>query len=176
MLANRIELLCRLDRGIVCRMRNPLCLNKSNGFSLIEIMIALGILAFGLLAVAMLMSSAARSDSVARSKSTAAIAAQNMIENLANLYQRNPLAEDLILGNHGPRKTEILNPVDGTILNRYNINWVIGEVADPRQDKRLDARIVTITITPIDHSGEDNSRSVLNKTLNMSTIFSPRIK
>jgi prepilin-type N-terminal cleavage/methylation domain-containing protein len=157
-------------------MRDPFRINKSNGFSLIEMMIALAILSFGLLAVAMLISSAARSDSVARSKSTAATAAQNMIENLADLYYRNPLAEDLVLGNHGPRQTEVLNPVDGTVLNRYNINWVIEEVADPRMDKSLDARLVKITITPINHSGEDNSRSPLNKALSMGTILGPGIR
>ena len=52
---------------------------KSNGFSLIEVMVALGILAFGLLATSSLMYTAVRSGSLARSQSTAGIAAQNKL-------------------------------------------------------------------------------------------------
>ena len=154
-------------------MQGRLFLNKGNGFSLIETMCALAILSLGLLAVGPLMCVALKSDSLARSKSTAAIAAQNKIESLADLYQRNPSSEDLMLGNHGPSQTQVVNPGDGTILNRYGINWAISEIPDPRPDKKLDARLIRITVAPITQKGEENTQPALNKTLNVSTIISP---
>jgi prepilin-type N-terminal cleavage/methylation domain-containing protein len=157
-------------------MRDAICLNKNNGFSLIEMMIALAILSFGLLAAGPLMYSAARSNSVARSKSTASTAAQSKLETLADLYYQNPLAEDLMFGGHGPQQAQVVNPNDGAVLNRYEISWMISRVPDPRPGKIVDARLVRVTITPIHQEGMESSQSKFNKTLNVSTIFSPKMQ
>jgi prepilin-type N-terminal cleavage/methylation domain-containing protein len=144
------------------------------GFGLLEIMIALVVLTVGLLSAGKLLFVAASSASLARSKGTAAIAAQDALESLAALYQQNPSAADLTLGRHGPRQTQVVNPVDESILNRYSITWNVSSVPDPRPGKRLDAKLVAITITPTLPGGAANAKPGMNKVLNVSTIFSVR--
>ena len=82
------------------QMREAACVS-AEGFSLIEIMIALVILTFGLLATAQLIYISVGSGSLARSKQTASIAAQQRMEYLSDLYRLNPDAEDLAPGSHG---------------------------------------------------------------------------
>jgi prepilin-type N-terminal cleavage/methylation domain-containing protein len=151
------------------------CLNRKQGFTLIEMMIALAFLAFGLLAVSQMLYIAAESTSLARSKSTAAIAAQNMIETLGAAYRQDVSSPDLAPGTHGPLQTQVLNPTDESILNRYDIRWTVESIPDPRPGKAVSARRVRITVAPIQENGADNNRVGLNKTLNVATVFSPGI-
>ena len=157
-------------------MRIPVCSDGRQGFSLIEMMLALVILTFGLLTVGQLLYVVASSSSLARSKGTAAIAAQGVLESLASLYSENPSATDLALGAHGPRQTVVVNPMDGTVLNRYDVNWLVENVSDPRPGKRLHARRVQATVTPVQIDGAENIRRGLNKVLNIATIFSPKAR
>ena len=154
-------------------MQIPVCSDGRQGFSLIEMMLALIILTLGLLTVGQLLYVAASSSSLARSKGTAAVAAQGVLESLASLYSQNPLAADLALGAHGPRQTVVVNPMDGTVLNRYDVNWIVENVSDPRPGKALNARRVLATVTPVHIGGAKNIRPGLNKILNVATIFSP---
>jgi len=156
-------------------MRILACSSKEQGFTLIEIMIALTLLAFGLLATGQLLYVAASSSSLARSKSTAGIAAQNMLEFLGDAYRQNPSATDLSLGAHGPVQTMVANPTDESILNRFDVSWTVNSVPDPRPGKIIKAREVRITVAPVRDGGADNSRIGLNKILNVTTILSPKL-
>ncbi len=142
-------------------------MNKTQGFSLIETLIALLLLTTGLLAAGQLIYSTFGSSSLARSKMTAAIAAQDAIEQLSALYARNPLADDFASGDHGPRQAEFPNPLDETVLNRYSVVWNIREIPDPRPGKKLNARIARITIIP------EFQQTRFNKILQVSTILGP---
>ena len=150
--------------------------DKNQGFGLVELMIATGILAFGLLAAGQFICITIGLNSLARSKATATIAAQNMLEYLAALYQRNPAAEELRSGRHGPRQTAVNNPLDGTLLNLYSINWTVEDVPDPRPGKALKARKVCIQVHPILEGGLDNVRPLLNKALNITTVLGLKIR
>ena len=142
------------------------------GFGLIEILIALLILTFGLLAVGELIYLTAGAGSLARSKGTVAIAAQNKLEYLSDLYQRDPDSAELSVGAHGPEQAESLNPITGIPLNRFEITWNISNVPDPRPGKTLQAKLVSITVTPIRSIGEVNTKPYLNKALNVSSVIS----
>ncbi|MBN1569357.1 MAG: prepilin-type N-terminal cleavage/methylation domain-containing protein [Acidobacteria bacterium] len=148
---------------------------REKGFSLIEIMTALCIIGFGLLAVGQLLYVASGSSSLARSKSTAVLAAQNVMESLETLYSRNPSAPDMAVGNHGPRSIEVANPANGTILNRFHVSWVVENVPDPRPGKVLKARRVRAVVTPVRLDGSENNQVGLNKTLSVSALFSQKI-
>jgi prepilin-type N-terminal cleavage/methylation domain-containing protein len=148
---------------------------KSQGFSLIEVMVALMILSFGLLSAGQLLNIAASSGSLARSKGTAALAAQNKLESLSSLYSANPSTDELTPGTHGPQETEVFNPIDAAPLNKYSIAWAVRDVLDPRPGKAVNARLVTVTVTPIRPGGEGNSRVLFNKVVNVATVFSPKI-
>lgn len=155
-------------------MRLPPWLAEMAGFGLIEMMLSLFILAFGLLAAGQLLYIAACSSSVTRSKDTAVLAAQSELESLAALFHGNPSAEDLLPGAHGPRWAEIANPLDGTVLNRYELRWTVERVEDPRPGRKTDAWRVQVTATPARLDGVSNSRPSLNKTARIGTVISPR--
>jgi prepilin-type N-terminal cleavage/methylation domain-containing protein len=146
------------------------------GFSLIELMFAVAVLSFGLLAVGQLFYVAASSGSLSGAKGSAAVAAQNMLESLADLYARDPASHDLAFGAHGSRQMETANPADGSILSRYDISWTVDRVNDPRPGKVLDAKLVKVTVVPIKAAGIINNRPPFNKTLSVSTIFSTKMQ
>jgi prepilin-type N-terminal cleavage/methylation domain-containing protein len=144
------------------------CSNKMNGFTLIEMMIALLLLTAGLLAAGQLIYSTISASSLARSKITAATAVQDKIERLSALYAQNPWETDLLPGDHGPEQVEFFNPFDQTILNRYNIFWKISEAPDPRPGKTISARIARIIIIP------QSEQTRFNKVISVTTILSPK--
>ena len=149
--------------------------NRERGFSLVEVMIALIVATFGLLAAGQLLFIAMSSASLARSKGTAALAAGNILESLSDQYARDPSHEQLVTGSHGPQEIKVSNPNDGSVLNCYSITWTTGNVQDPRPGKIPDARHVLVTVTPIRPGGEVNYRPPWNKILHVSTIFSPKM-
>lgn len=157
-------------------MRIPVCAAGRQGFSLIEMMLALIILMFGLLATGQLLYVAAGSGSLARSKGTAALAAQSLLESLSALYGRDPSAVDLVPGSHGPRQTVVTNPADGTVMNRYEVRWTVENVSDPRPGKVLNARSVRATVTPVQRDGTANVQPGMNKILHIATVISPKTR
>jgi prepilin-type N-terminal cleavage/methylation domain-containing protein len=157
-------------------MKLEACSVPMQGFSLIEMMIATSIVAFGLLAAGQLLYVAAGNSSLARAKSTAALAAQNALESLGSVYRQNPAAADLTLGRHGPRTYAVTNPANAALLNRYAVEWTVESIPDPRPAITLNARSVRATVTPIAQNGSGNSRPGLNKTLSITTVLSQEMK
>ena len=151
-----------------CRQRSD------DGFTLVEMLIAIIILTFGLLAAGQLLLVAMGSSSLSRSKGGAAGAAANKVEFLADLYRQNPNASDLTTGSHGPDVVQVLNPINNRVLNRFNVAWTVATVPDPRAGKNLNARMVTVTVTPVDGSGATHNVAGLNKAVSVSSIFSVR--
>lgn len=138
-------------------------------------MIAMLILTFGLLAVGQLIGSSISGTTLARSKGSASMVAQDKIDFLADAYRQNPDGLDLTIGAHGPEQVEVLNPRDdNTAMNRYNVEWVVSSVADPRPGKVIKAKQVRVTVTPIGSGTEVNMQNSLNKVINISALFTPR--
>jgi len=149
-------------------------LAESGGFGLIETLMSLIIMSFGMLAVGQLLFLALGGPALARAKSTATVAAQDKLEFLADAYRQNADAPDLTLGAHGPEVVEVRNPIEGNLLNRYNVSWIVNPVPDPRPWKVIHARCVTVTVTPVGTDGVRNDRAPWNKVVNMTSIFSAR--
>jgi prepilin-type N-terminal cleavage/methylation domain-containing protein len=145
------------------------------GFTLVEMLIAMTVLTCGLLAVGQLLFASLSSASLARSKSSAAIAAQNQLDSLADLYRQRPVAAELSLGYHGPLQAQVVNPITRVVLNRYNVSWVVSPLPDPRPGKMLSSRLVRVTATPATAEANTNSRVSLNKIVSISGILSPRM-
>lgn len=148
---------------------------RQEGFTLPETLIALLVLGVGLLAASGLLCVTLRSLSLSRSKDAASTAAQSMLDHLATLYSRNPGSTELALGHHGPEQVTIRDPNNDTVVNSFRIGWDIEPVGDPRPGKVLQARTVTVTVTPAQASGAANIRLPLNKVVNMSSVLSPRV-
>ena len=149
-------------------------MHKVQGFSLIETTIALFILSFGLLAAGQSIYISAASSSLARSKGTAAVAAQNKMEYLADRYRQDLSAADLTEGVHGPEEMECINPMTATALNRFNVTWTVGDVPDPRPGKKLKAKLISVTVTPSRSGGTVNTKFPLNKVLEITAVLNPR--
>lgn len=148
---------------------------RSEGFGLVECLIAMIVLTFGLLAAGQMIYAAMSSQALARSKGSAGVVAQNKLEFLADLYRQNSGHADLTVGNHGPESVQVTNPISGSIMNQYNVNWSVAVVPDPRAGVTLDARQITVTATPVlTGTTTANTKSGLNKVVNVTGIFSVR--
>ncbi len=144
------------------------------GFSMVEVMIATFILTFGLLEAAQIIYAAMCSSSLSRSKSAIAVVANDKLESLADLYDQNSGAPDLVPGAHGPDLVSIANPASNTILNRFQVTWQVSEVADPRPGKVLKARQVVVTVRPVGAANQPNDKPYLNKSAIVAGVFSSR--
>jgi Tfp pilus assembly protein PilV len=146
----------------------------SVGFSLVEALMAILVLAVGFMFVAPMIYHSIKPTTLARSKDTAILAAANQLETLGLKYKANINDPDLTPGDHGPVQVVINNPNDsGSITNQYNVGWSVSSVPDSR-GKTLRAVQITATATPIrgTGSGTTNIRVDLNKVVSMTTIFS----
>ncbi|MBN2320162.1 MAG: type II secretion system protein [Acidobacteria bacterium] len=150
--------------------------NNERGFSLIEIMMATALTTIGLLAACQILLIAMGSATLARSQGTAVLSAMNKLEFLSESYSRDPENGNVLPGNHGPEETKVINPNDGSVLNRFQITWKVDAVADPRPGEILDARRVRVTVTPALAGGILNYQPPFNKILNVTTVFSPRMR
>jgi len=147
----------------------------SDGFTLIETMIAMLVLTFGLLAAGQMIYVSVAAASLARSKGSAAVVAQSKLEELSALFSHNPASADLTDGNHGPETSQIVNPAEGnSVLNRYSITWTVSTVPDPRPNRTLAAKQVVVTVTPVDAADNNNRKAFLNKVVTVSAVFSVR--
>ena len=143
------------------------------GFSLVELMIAVFILAFGLLATAQLLTVTMKLDAMSRLKSASAMAAQSKLDNLIDLYRRNPAAEELTVGAHqADGLMEILNPVTQKALNRYKITWVVDNIPDPRSGVDLPGRVISVRATPMLSESEENTHHFHNKAVSFNAVVS----
>jgi hypothetical protein len=148
---------------------------RDEGFGLIESLIALLIMTFGLLAVGQLLFATIGGPTLARSKTAAATVAADKLRLLSEHYRQNTSGTDLTLGSHGPEFVAIQNP-NGGVLNRFSVSWVVENVPDPRAWKVLQARRLTVTVSPVLENGNDNRRVALNKVINMTAVVSPRVE
>ncbi len=104
----------------------------ADGFALVETLIALFLLAYGFLAAGQILSLAAGSASLSRSKGNAITVAQSKLALLADIYRRDPGAEELSDGVHGPERVDLINPAANCVLNRFSLIWTVAPVPDPR--------------------------------------------
>jgi len=151
---------------------NPACLKQADGFSLIEVLISVFILVVGLLSVARLLTMTIGLDALARSKSTAALAAQNELERLSDLYRQNPAAEELTIGSHQAEKLiEMRDPSTQNVRNMYKLTWSVSGIADPRHGADLPGRIISVRATPMLTENVENTHSFQNKTITLNAVI-----
>ena len=144
---------------------------KNGGFSLVELMVAVFILTAGLLAAAQLLTVTMRLDALARSKSTAALAAQNKLERLADLYRQNPSAAELAVGTHQANElTKIRNPLTKNVLDVYEITWSVSDIPDPRPGIDPPGRIISVRATPVSAENVGNVNNFRNKTVTINAV------
>ena len=147
--------------------------SMERGFSLVEILIALSIGAFGFLAAGQLLYTAAGLESIARSKETAVVAARNTLETLSALYRQNPSHEDLSPGEHGPRTVATGDPEGDTVLNRFYITWDCGPLSDPRKEYVHPATVVQVTARPVRNDNRPMDGPLSIGSVKLTAVLSP---
>lgn len=100
-----------------------------SGFTMVEVMVALGILAFGILAVASMQTSSLRGTRTAHCVTEATTAAMDKVEDLMMLPYTDA---DLSNGAHGPE-------YDAT--NTYRIDWTVTDDVPVESTKAIDVTV-----------------------------------
>ena len=106
------------------------------GFTLLEVMIAVAILAFGILAVASMQTSFMYGNSVADRLTEGTSWAGNKMEELLTIPDTDA---QLSSGTHGPE----------TVMSggsRYDVNWEVVDSVDPSNPLE-DAKLIIVTVT-----------------------------
>jgi prepilin-type N-terminal cleavage/methylation domain-containing protein len=145
---------------------------QADGFSLVEMMIAVFILAVGLLSAAQLLTLTVGLDALARSKSAATLAVQNEIDRLSGLYRQNPASEELTIGTHQATELiEIRNPLTQNVLNRYKITWSVNGIPDPRPGIDQPGRIISVRATPMLTESMENTHPFQRNAITLNAII-----
>lgn len=108
---------------------------KEEGFTLLEVIIAIAILTFGLLAVASMQTASIQGNSVANRLTEGTSWAQDKMEELLTLPDTDA---DLSEGSHGPETA-----ISG--VNRYAVNWSVVDDVNPA-DPLTRAKLITVTV------------------------------
>ncbi len=111
-----------------------------HGFNLIEVMVALGILAFGILAIASMQESSLLGTSRAYSLTDATTVAMDQMELLISRAYSDPA---LAAGGHGPQNQ-----------GRYQVSWSVSE------DGVNLTKSVTVTVTWSEAGGAQKTTSL----------------
>ena len=138
-------------------------ISKDSGFTLIESMIALAVLAITLLGLGQLVSTAVRQNASTRFETMGVLIAQEKLEALRGEYNRELESEtgssDLTAGSHGP-ETLIMEAPAGSRMgdSEFEVSWTV-IIAGPQ-------KTVNVTVEP-------QVSNQLITDLNMTTIFVP---
>jgi len=138
-------------------------ISKDSGFTLIESMIALAVLAITLLGLGQLVSTAVRQNASTRFETMGVLIAQEKLEALRGEYNRELESEtgssDLTAGSHGP-ETLIMEAPAGSSMgdSEFEVSWTV-IIAGPQ-------KTVNVTVEP-------QVSNQLITDLRMTTIFVP---
>ena len=109
---------------------------REKGFTLLEVMIAIAILSFGILAVASMQTSSIYGNSMANRLTEGTGWAGNKMEELLTIPDTDA---ELSSGTHGPETV-----MSG--VSRYDVNWEVIDSVDP-SNPLADAKLITVTVT-----------------------------
>ena len=138
-------------------------ISKDSGFTLIESMIALAVLAITLLGLGQLVSTAVRQNASTRFETMGVLIAQEKLEALRGEYNRELESEtgssDLTAGSHGP-ETLIMEAPAGSSMgdSEFEVSWTV-IIAGP-------LKTVNVTVEP-------QVSNQLITDLSLTTIFVP---
>jgi len=164
-----------IDQSGTCRIPPGRDDRSAWGFTLVEVLMALTIVAIGLLAVGQEVTIGMSSASLARSKAAGALTAQSKLDQLENLYNRDPENEALSRGSHGPEPVETMDPAEGRLIARSRVDWEVNAVPDPRPGRVLEALQVTVTVKPANRDDTLNVKTGMNKTVTITSILGRKV-
>jgi type II secretory pathway pseudopilin PulG len=143
------------------------------GFSLLEILFALIVMSFGLLAAAGLLALAATSGSLTKSMDCAVLSAQGQLEFLEDLYQRDPDSPDLLPGDHSGNVLEFKDAAGNQVLQKLSVSWSVS-VPDPKPGPEAGAILITVSAVPAPVGQDHHPAGNMAKGASFSTIIAAK--
>ena len=122
-------------RGVIKTEKRAWKQKKEKGYTMLEVLVAISILSFGLLSLASMQVAAINGNSGANRLTEATTWAQDKLEDLMALPGTHA---DLSNGNHGPQTAASGN-------NNYTIDWNVVDNVNPG-DPIDNAKLVTVTV------------------------------
>ncbi|TDI13632.1 MAG: prepilin-type N-terminal cleavage/methylation domain-containing protein [Acidobacteria bacterium] len=138
-------------------------ISKDSGFTLIESMIALAVMAITLLGLGQLVSTAVRQNAATRFETMGVLIVQEKLEALRGAYNRELESEtgssDLTAGSHGP-ETLIMEAPAGSSMgdSEFEVSWTVTIAGSQKT--------VNVTVEP-------QVSNQLITDLSLTTIFVP---
>jgi len=138
-------------------------ISKDRGFTLIESMIALAVMAITLLGLGQLVSTAVRQNAATRFETMGVLIVQEKLEALRGAYNRELESEtgssDLTAGSHGP-ETLIMEAPAGSSMgdSEFEVSWTVTIAGSQKT--------VNVTVEP-------QVSNQLITDLSMTTVFVP---
>ncbi|MCZ6768835.1 MAG: prepilin-type N-terminal cleavage/methylation domain-containing protein [Acidobacteria bacterium] len=137
--------------------------STEKGFTIVENMLAVAVLAISVLALGQLMSVAVRQNAFTRVETMSNAIAQEKLETLRAAYNKEleteTASDDLTAGSHGPQMMTMEAPTESSMGDSdFQVSWTV-TIAGTR-------KTVDVTVEPQD-SNE------LNSDLHLTTIFVP---
>ena len=138
-------------------------ISEESGFTLIESMIALAVLAITLLGLVQVMSTAVRQNASTRFESMGVLIAQEKLEVLRAEYNKELEVEtgssDLTAGSHGPETMTMAAPTGSSMGDsEFEVSWTV-TIAGPQ-------KTVNVIVEP-------QVSNQLTTDLSLTTIFVP---
>jgi type IV pilus assembly protein PilV len=130
------------------------------GFTLIEVLIAMAIFAIGILAVGSMQISAINTNALARNSTTVVTMAKDRAEQLMALPYNDDIFTDLTVGEHSVAAGSFTQATDGIDNNEdgqideagetghISIEWNVTE-SDLSGDGDNDSKLITVTVTRV---------------------------
>ncbi len=138
-------------------------ISQEKGFTLIESMLTVAVLAISVLALGQLMSVAVRQNASARVETMSTAIAQDKLETLRAVYNKEleteTASDDLSAGSHGPQMMTMEAPSESSMGDsQFQVSWTV-TIAGTR-------KTVDVTVEP-------QVSSELASDLNLTTILVP---
>lgn len=140
-------------------------LKRRDGFTLIEIMIAMALLGIVFLTIAQLVAIAIQQNSFARYNSIGIEVARGQLEELNALYNNElatgVTAQELVNGDHGPIEVTVEAPEGGNQQDRvFDVSWAVTRGSGNNAE-------ITVTVNP------RIQNPLQNKEITISSRFAP---
>ncbi len=138
-------------------------ISTEKGFTIVENMLAVAVLAISVLALGQLMSVAIRQNAFTRVETMSTAIAQEKLETLRAVYNREleteTASDDLTAGSHGPQTMTMEAPIESSMGDsEFQVSWTV-TIAGTR-------KTVDVTVEP-------QVANELNSDLHLTTIFVP---
>ncbi|MFQ5741317.1 MAG: prepilin-type N-terminal cleavage/methylation domain-containing protein [Acidobacteriota bacterium] len=144
--------------------------NRDRGFSIVEVMVAMAVLAISILGMAQLTALAVQQNSFARYNTAAVEIARGKLEELESVYSWElttvTSSPDLTDGEHGPETVVLPSDTQTQGSRDFSVSWTVSSPSTTRKD-------IVITVRPAGVSDPESQDVLRSKTVTINSSLAP---